>query len=493
MGPSRLGPLRLVWVALLATWLGAPRAIAATPETLVVESWVGGPSAQEQTWALALRRMLERTPSIVSSSAAVASALGSRRPLSALRPDAPGMSRGLMDRLTAARVTLNEAMGQYHQGRFLGAEKLLSTLLEDVLQSPTLFATEVGRPLVRQSLMYLMLARSRLRQTAAAAALAEELVRTFPDEGERVFLEFGPLADKLYRVAEAKLAAAGRGMLIIEVDEPEAVVSVNEGPGTRRSYERSVFPGLYRVLVRSTVGARRYEVQVKSGETTRLSIDWRLDSALSLAGETAALIFDSDLARFSEGLVAASLARTAGVGVRVALIGTRLYQGYRALSVSVYQASSGQHQATALALMDGERLDAKLAALEDFIRSGGTSRDRAIIVSTVPLQTVATLAQERSLARAASPARWPAYLAATASAASFAGGVLVLERANGCAAPPCHRSEQLIAYGLLGASVGLATYAAYRFGRVRSVPVVPAVVPAQNGATVSVTWPLSLP
>jgi hypothetical protein len=363
-----------------------------------------------------------------------------------------------MGRFSAAHSAFNEAVAQYRQGRFQSAEKRLAALVAEAQLSPLIFATKVGRPVLRQAMIYLALCRSRLRQTSAANAIAEEFVRTFPGEAEQVFVDFGPLADKLYRSAETRLAAQDRGTLLVEVSDRDAVVSVNENLGASRAFEGSVIPGTYRVLVRtSESGARRYEVPVRPNETVRFSVDWQLDHALSLTSESASLVFASDRARRAEGAVAVSLAQAIGAGPHAVVLGSRIYNGYRAASASLYDVQSGRHIGTALAVMDGRRTYAKLASLKTFVITVGETAGADIIASKTPMETVANLAPFATTATGRAPSRWPAYAAAPGALAAFGAGIAVIERDDGRA-----RDGAPYAYGLFAASVAFASYAVYR-------------------------------
>ena len=433
-----------------ATFAAAP---AARAEDLLVESWVGGPSAQERQWATRVRDELARA-GFLAAPAEILQVMGARLPMSPLSNPGSIETVGLMDRFSAARATFGEAVSLYRGGRFQAAEKLLHVLVTEAQQNPLIFASEVARPVFREAMIYLALSRSRMRQPAAAATTAEELVRTFPGEADKVFVEFGPTADKLYRAAEARLAAQGKGTLLVEVNDADAVVIVNEGATNNRAFEGEVPPGTYRVMVKtSSDGARRYEIPVKTNETARLTIDWKVDRVLSLTAESASFIFDSDRARSAEGAVGVSLARTLGKGPRVILLGSRIYDGYRALSASLYDVQSGRHLHTALAVMDGQRTDAKLDALMELLVSGKPAAKGLIVVSTTRLETVAELPAAPGPPRAAAaPSRWDSYATGVAALAAFAGGIALMEH---------DRDSATLSYALFGTSLLLTGYAAY--------------------------------
>ncbi|MBK7539405.1 MAG: hypothetical protein IPI49_29410 [Myxococcales bacterium] len=498
---TRVG--RLAVAAAAMTWALAG-AQTASAEILIVESWVGGPSPQEREWASTVRASLTSVGGFVASPTAIAQALGPRRPLPPLSAPKDPADSSLLARFSAARASFNDGIAQYRRGRFQAGEKLLAALVTEAQLSPLIFATEVGRPVYRQAMLYLALCRSRLRLPQAAAQVAEEFVRTFPSKSEDVFTDFGPIADRLYRAAEAKLTAMGRGTLLVEVSERDAVVSVNESLGANRAFEGSVLPGVYRVLVKTSAsGARRYEVPVRANESVRLTIDWQLDRALLLTQESASLVFDSDRDRGSEGSVAVSLAQAISAGPRVVVLGSRIYNGYRAVSASLYDVKSGRHLGTALAVMDGRMTDAKLLAIKTYVVSGGETVNDHLIASALPLDTVAMIEAETPLTVKESPARWPAYVAASGSALAFGAGVVLLERdrrgsCDGSAGASCTSAGFApYAYGLFGASVGLAGFAVYYWmrprpgaapARTRAAPQSFGAVPTGGGATAWLGW-----
>jgi hypothetical protein len=499
-------------LAILVTFTLALAPGEAHSQDLVLESWVGGPSAQERQWADGVRADLLRG-GLLGDSAAIVQVLGMRVPLPALSersdPVDPDARDGLMERFTAIKAAAEDGIRLYRRRRFQAAEKLISDLVMEAQRNPLIFATEVGRPVMRQLLIYLALCRSRLRQLAPAAAAAEEVVRSFPGEEDQIFAEFGPVADKLYRAALGTLTALGRGTLLVEVNDADAVIVVNQGIPSQRAYESEVAPGPYRVLIKSSrYGARRYEVSVRPHQTTRLTVDWRVDRALLISPDSVALVFDSDRSRQAEGALAASFARGIAAGPRVILLGARIYDGYRALSASVYEVASGRHLHTALAVMDGQRSEAKLAALATFLAGANRVPAPDLLVSSTPLPTVVADRAGAAVLAPSQPARWPAYLAGSAALASFTAGIVLtqLDGTGTCDAPPpvqCPKLYHTAAYGyaLFGASVAFASYAAYRFtvGREaarrprrsaapRSTIVQAAVTPLRTGALAWLQW-----
>ncbi|HRC55614.1 MAG: hypothetical protein IPI49_04695 [Myxococcales bacterium] len=486
--PRRLSPSRNRWlawslrlplilgviVAELLSSLGLARAT-----DLVLESWVDEPSPQERTWAQALRDGLARA-GLLARPAELLQRMGERVPLP---PLAASASVGLMDHFNAAMSASNQGIALYRSSRFQAAEKLLSSVVADAYLNPLIFGTEVGRPMLRQSLIYLALCRSRLRQAAGAAAVAEDLVRSFPDEADTIFEEFGPGADKLYRAGLAKLEAQGRGTLIVEVNDPSAVVIVNEGRPRSRAFEAEVFPGKYRVLVKTGKdGARRYEIEVRAKETTRLSIDWRIERALSLSPSSAALLFGSERARQLDGEVAVLLARSLQLGPRVIVIGSRFYDGDRAMAASVYDVATAQHLHTVLAVMDGVADELELTAINAFLVSEGRQQSPSLQVLAAPLQMAATRAPAAKAEEA--PGRWPAYVTAVASLSAFGAGVALLQQDS---------SHAEASYALFGASVCLAAYAGHRWSSGRSSSRgtragAVGLAPARSGAVAWAAW-----
>jgi hypothetical protein len=487
----RRAPTALV-LALLTLGASSLRPTRARADSLIVESWVGGPSPQEKLWLGVVREGLEGSGFLVSS-VELARALGPRRPFPALE-GIPGQV-DLMGRFSAVRASLDDAISLYRRSRFEAAEKLLTEIVGQAQRNPLIFASQQGRPVLRKAIAYLALSLARNRRSAAADATSEELVRTSPGEGSQIFIQFGPQADKLYRAAEARLDAQSKGTLLVEVDEPEAVVIVNEGATSSRAFEARLPPGTYRVLVKTPgAGARRYEVPVAAGETTRLAIEWRLDRALAFSERSAALVFDSERARGEEGAVAVALARAAGAGPRAIVLGARSYDGHPAISASLYDVASGGHVATALAVMNGQLQDAKLAALKAFFLSGGRATSPNLVVSERPLPgPTATAPPPLAVAAPPSPPPRPGrgltYVVAASALAAFGAGVAVTQLADERAA-----FAEPTAYALFGASVALASYAAYRWALRGERPTSArpslgaAVIPARGGVVGAISW-----
>jgi hypothetical protein len=112
-----------------------------------------------------------------------------------------------------------------------------------------------------------------------------EVIRTFPskiitsrsfgDEGEVLFL----------RIRE-QLNSAGRGRISIITSDPDDVICVDEiVRGTAKVNAGDFLPGVYRVLILAPTGeARQYELEVMANQTSRLVVDWGVDSLLVLDG-----------------------------------------------------------------------------------------------------------------------------------------------------------------------------------------------------------------
>lgn len=136
------------------------------------------------------------------------------------------------------------------------------------------------------------------RQVTRAMA---ELLRSFPDFDISTRTHgYEPVT---MRESVAKeIAAEGLGRLVVEVDEPQAIVFVNERyAGVGRVELDELYPGRYRVLVRNGAqSGRLHEVEVEPGRPGRLSVQWAFDAALQNDGDRLFLSFTSPSALESE-------------------------------------------------------------------------------------------------------------------------------------------------------------------------------------------------
>lgn len=155
------------------------------------------------------------------------------------------------------------------------------------------------KPLVQRALVGLALSAKRGEDATMAEAAMSEFLRSYPDEVvDRT--TFGPEATQLFEVVKAVAAKQAPGSLVVAVDDPGAVVFVNErwaGIGGARLDK--LLPGLYRVQVRKgDYAGRIYRVEVSSRRVASLAVEWDFDAAL-VASEWVGFVFPT-----SEGKVA---------------------------------------------------------------------------------------------------------------------------------------------------------------------------------------------
>lgn len=393
---------------------------------LVIEAWTGAPTEQEREWVEILRVALVGGD-FLATPAEIIRAMGERVPLAALSDFS--IQDDLVKQIGILLSNGSTGADAFRKGNFQSAEKLVVEFLEAVRRNPALFTGAKSRAVVREALAALMLSRSRLRKAEGVAEAAAELVRTFPGEESKIHSLYGGSAEDLYKAAYSTLQAQGRGALLIDVDDPTALVYVNEGAPSAAAFEGTLLPGPYRVLVQTARrGARRYEVTVKPGQQTRLSIKWKVDGALAISEGSIALIHDSDLQRENEGKEVARLAQALGAGPKVIVIGSGVYANSRVLVASAYSVETGEHVYTGLVVMDGRDHAAKLQALSAFLLGGGAVRTPDVVVLDAPLPSSAASAKTSvsELASNESSSSWKIYFSAIGTVATFGTGVYMM-------------------------------------------------------------------
>jgi hypothetical protein len=112
-----------------------------------------------------------------------------------------------------------------------------------------------------------------------------EVIRTFPSK-LITSRDFGDEGEELFLRIREQVNQAGRGRISIITIDPDEVVCVNEiVRGTAKVSAGDFVPGVYRVLILAPTGeARQYEVEVTANQTSRLVVDWGLDSLIVLDG-----------------------------------------------------------------------------------------------------------------------------------------------------------------------------------------------------------------
>ena len=235
-----------------------------------------------------------------------------------------------------ARGLVDEGWNSWIGGDFQAAIDRLRRALELFRSAPATIARDQSlRDPMRRALVGLALSHRRLNHAAEATGAMAEVLRSFPDRGIDKST-FGPEAKDFYNQVKADLQQQGLGALRIDVDDPNAVVFVNERYVTLGSTRLDeLYPGRYRIyLQRGDEIGRVYEVDVPAGGERALSITWGLDSSLR-SHDFVGFEFDSAEARRShEARYATTIARAIGAS-GVAVVGIAVVEGKRVLEGAV--------------------------------------------------------------------------------------------------------------------------------------------------------------
>lgn len=203
------------------------------------------------------------------------------------------------------------------------------------------------KPLVQRALVGLALSAKRGDDPGMAEAAMQEFLRSYPDETvDRT--TFGPEAAQLFEAVKAVATKQAPGSLVVQVDDPQAVVFVDErwaGIGGARL--EKLLPGLYRVQVRKgDYSGRVYSVEVASKRVASLTVEWSFDAAL-VTGDWVGFVFPT-LERKSADLTAYALQLGKAVGARnVVVLEESEVDGRRLLLGSVLAVETGRPVRTA--------------------------------------------------------------------------------------------------------------------------------------------------
>jgi len=248
--------------------------------------------------------------------------------------------------------------------------------------------------------------------------IMQEVIRSFPDRLVTLRQTYGPEPDALYKAALKLLQARGTGSLVVDVDDPNALIFVNEGDPQNATFRAKLPPGKYRVLVKlPTNNGRRFDVEVHADETAKLSVDWAIASSLTattrwigFAGVTgkAAVAFASQIAGQRH--------------TTLVVITMEAYKGAPAVKASLYRTSDNQIVRAFLITLDVQ-VEAKATALARVIANGADTSP--LVVNVGPFAKDAdepTPRSNPSTEPARRPTNWWFVGAGIAGAVALAGG-----------------------------------------------------------------------
>lgn len=314
-----------------------------------------------------------------------------------------------------------------------------------------------------------------------------EVIRSFPskiitskdfgDEGEALFLRIRNQVNQL-----------GRGRIAVTSSDPDAVIYINEiVHGTAKVNAGDFVPGIYRVLIQMPTGeARQYELEVTANQTSRLVVDWGIDSLITLDGWVGfRYLTEKEHAR--EATLVQLLAQAHTNASMAATVTLRHTRGHLEVIGTSYDARSGKllHSGS-VELAGNPSNDTMLNRLVDCLM-GELCAEGVLpaghpeympppvpeIPETAPTATPAPVlaalpaTSNRAPVVAPSDPAWPKWLAAGSSAAMLAMGGYVLYEGNtvcGWGEPACKISPAYPIVGYTALGVGLAICALSWYG-----------------------------
>ncbi len=404
----------------------------------------------------------------------------------------PGASdaASLTDQLSAQ---VAEGFNAWINGEFDRCISLLGPLVERVHASPAVIAENQDiRLRIRQALVALAMAHERKGNTDQAETYMAEVVRSFPDT-ELSRVEFGPEVHRLYERVETALRSEGRGRLVVEADEPTAVIYINERfVSVGRAEKDDLLPGTYRVYVTAKrQRGRVYRATVEAGGQTKVSVWWEFDAALRTDEWIGFEFADTAVQHEHETDYATRLARMLDASA-IAVLGVGNYHGKPVLMGSVLSLETKRPLRSATLALDPDPPVDKLRALAAFLSGDEPAEGLTVLAGGVAVPPAGKL--DRG-SRAGSALGQPLFWAATVGAVAglVAGGVL-LAIDDTCVEDVPAGVDCLELYdtkwpgvGAIGAGLALGGVATYLWirarGKKRASPVSAIVAPGRVQVT----------
>ena len=402
----------------------------------------------------------------------------------------PATTGGVVDP-DELRPLVDAGVARWVEGAFPEAIETLERAMDIVRKEPASIARDqVRRRLVEKALIGLSLAYMRRGDAGLAEAYMGDVVRSFSEEPSRV--THGPEAQRLFRAVRAKLDERGRGRLEIKVSDPAAVVFLNEQYVAVGSISKSdLYPGSYRVYLRTKAQGRVHTVEVTPGNTTTLEVDLAFDAAL-VTSEWTGFRYADEAARRNEERDAVKFAREIHAR-EVILIGITSVDNAPVVVGKTVSVATGKPLLTANVSLDPAPSDKRLRALARYL-AGESVDDPGIRVLTSANDQAETgkRRKDRSPRTGKGTRLWKWLAAGGGGAALVTGGVLLWMDGGCIDEPDCTRlrDTKLPGFAAVGAGVVLGVTATWLFlkdRRARRRSGV-AVVPGRDGISVWAGW-----
>ncbi len=222
------------------------------------------------------------------------------------------------------------------QINFKGGELALTEALDTVRRNAALVMVDANaRSRLTRAAVALAISKIRLRDQVGADEVLADLARSL---GGAPLAGQSPEIEKHYNRVNTGLAKLLPGKLLIVVNDPDALIFVNEGGlGRGGTFGADLIPGPYRIVILSRGESRRYEVQVEPGKETKLDLDWQIETALRVSAEWVGLELPSQpsqerLEQIARRLYDRTRSEKAPTGERVILLGIEQSCGHTVLS-----------------------------------------------------------------------------------------------------------------------------------------------------------------
>ncbi|RMH36333.1 MAG: hypothetical protein D6689_22660 [Deltaproteobacteria bacterium] len=247
------------------------------------------------------------------------------------------------EELATARRLITQAHQRWIDGDFADVVSYVERALALYRGAPaTIARDQMQRDMVERGLIIEAMALRRLGQEDEAFATMAEYIRSFPDRdvNRRVY---GPEAVRLYRDVKSELDRQERAALQVTVDEPAAVVFVNERfVAVGGADLRDLHPGMYRVYVQfGDAPGRAHFVDVAPGREHSIAVTWALDAALRTRAFTGFAFADGKARAAHESEFAVRVASAAGAS-GVVVLGIDGAGGRREVVGTVYSLDKGK-------------------------------------------------------------------------------------------------------------------------------------------------------
>ncbi|HWO22239.1 MAG TPA: hypothetical protein VNO30_25950 [Kofleriaceae bacterium] len=315
--------------------------------------------------------------------------------------------------LASLIARIDEATQLLARRSYEAAAAKLESAIADAHENAALLVADPARsqPAMMNAWIGLSTCRFRLKDLDGAERAMQEAARSFPNQEPSVRHGYGMEPAERYQAAVKQLQARGTGKLIITVNDPSALIFVNERDRPQNAiFEADVLPGPHRVLVQlpGTTGWR-HDVVVAPGEKAELQIDVRFDVAVVISDAWVGLTFPN--AEAARRNLLPYVARLVQPAEDLGLIAVSLttWNGRPAVVASLYRIDTGARLRSHAVMLDGRDDAARLRTLAHVLVDSGAA---ALFAEHARIAAISDPFAPPPIARPAAPrapsrAKWP--------------------------------------------------------------------------------------